>query len=393
MNTHSAFDIFYSYQQQLSILNVVISYNWNYSSWEFLKLIKLFDKTNWFFIQNQLLTAYLFDIKLILNSQEFINFSTWANNYTKLVNNLLHVHPVLDESLDTNFINLQLLSETRYSATEGYIVLQLCNTIEHIAIYWGFIFNSLIIFYLITIGYLLISNSYIKGNRDTQDISILFSNLSVQSEKEIGAFDDLMNTFLLVLLIFSGFTAQFIFSNAFSWLTNSSLIGISILLFLSILLLNLVLLTWDIGMQFLVFIRGISRKKSFGYELVSDLIFIISYVARTFIQNIRIAVIFVFYYSYVHTLNDYSPEVITPNFSLTIISDIFSSNTIGSTRLIINLLKGFCHLIVEVGHMIIGIGAQIGSFLLIIFWIFNSLYFTYEDNKSENYYLLKRYIG
>ena len=208
----------------------------------------------------------------------------------------------------------------------------------------------------------------------------------MQSDKEIGAFDDLMNTLLISIFMFCGFVSQFILIKSIV-LPNINMSILSILLFILVLFLNLLFLAWDIGSQFLVFLRGASRKNSFVYEAIMDYIFIISFFVRTLIQNVRIFLIIVYYYSYMHTMEAYSSDIFIFNLNLSILNDNFS---VSESNIIITFIKMFIHLTFEIFHSIIALIMQIISFFTIIFWIFNSLYFSHENNNSEQYFLLKK---
>jgi len=227
------------------------------------------------------------------------------------------------------------------------------------------VIESISLLYIFFIIYLLTSATYITFRKDSVDHDHFVCAGSIQSEKELGNIDDLMNTALILIFLFSCYANQLICSYVLSYLITPELVLSGFLLFFTTLFLNLLLILWDLGALCIVFIKGASRKQSFLYELFLDILFIFSYFVRTLIQNVRVAVIFIFYFSYMHALEDQYPEVYASSLSSSIRE--ISNPSLSNYQLIKDFSFNAIHLIYEAAHFSIIFLSQLGSFLMIVF--------------------------
>ena len=165
-------------------------------------------------------------------------------------------------------------------------------------------FFSLIIFLFFCVMLYLVCN-IIFGKKIFETFSHNISIYTSKIEKEIVKIN---NIYILLLTIILYFSYYFLFFDDFNFLPIVWNLTIYFLILLTIVVLFIpIYLLYSYGFYFLIYIRGSSLKKNFFFELLMDILNLLSFFLRINIQFIRVLLItFVFitydeqYYDFVY---------------------------------------------------------------------------------------------
>ena len=306
---------FYTYYLPLESFCLTLEYHYNLNFLTITNYTNSIELYNYTKDYKDILTISLLkDINNSTNLFDTIITSNWYNNFATFLDKTT---PISKQAsiLDTSFIELNRIKDLNTYLINGSWVLKDNVMLEMSILVFQKIIEAVSLLYIFFVTYLLTSATYITTRKDSVDHDHFVCAGSIQSEKEIGNIDDLMNTALILIFLFSCYANQLLCSYILSYLPIPELVLSGFLLFFATLFLNLLLILWDLGALFIIFIKGSSRKTSFLYELFLDILFIFSYFVRTLIQNVRVAVIFIFYFSYMHALEDQYPEVYATSLS------------------------------------------------------------------------------
>jgi hypothetical protein len=140
-------------------------------------------------------------------------------------------------------------------------------------------------FFIISIFISVFFNFY--GNPNSEDTTVdsdyLIMSSLVEAEKEIGSIDDLISIFILMFFVFG--TYFFIYS----WLSINSLLTISMVYFsLTIVLLFIIgvplMLLYDLGIYFLIYLRGMGKTNNILIESIFDYVTCAVFFSRVLSQ-------------------------------------------------------------------------------------------------------------
>lgn len=179
--------------------------------------------------------------------------------------------------------------------------------------------------------------------------------IAPMSEKELNSFDD--------LIVFSVFLVTLYFSYMFYLFgliyvdSYTNLFFINFLFFALFCVLVLLGFLLTMGKYFIIFIKGAGNSLSLLNELIFDLVNIVSFNLRAFVQLIRIIIVYV---SYIMLLMLYYEHYY-------ITTDIFSNFVYIENITILNQLGAFVHLFFEIAHVLILFFMQIVAFSFMIF--------------------------
>ena len=215
-----------------------------------------------------------------------------------------------------------------------------------------------------------------------------------ESEKELGSLDDSISFFFVFFITIFGFI---IFLNlilitktiSFMWFFSGLIIT---LIFIILIPLNVF---FDMGSNFVAYIKGSSASSNMFIEGFFDVIACSIVIARFIVQNIR----FVFIFGAIFELFEWTfctNSIILMN-QFTHIENI---NTIGLDYFIehnlniilINILLTIIFYFYYILHLIFLLIVQLSIYILISLWLFFFLYTTFFLNKTEKFFLYKRYI-
>ena len=387
------------YNKPLQSFFLLIDYNTYLLPYKLSSLINMFATTNTGFykhpIDNTSFFYYqvIYDLFLLGSITNNFSSNTWYNEFLAFVekpvltqlnkNNDMTFHPERDV-----FIELFIKRNVDRFLISGTWVLSDNNILEASSPFFLKVVESSIILYLLFILCLFTSSTYITEKKDSIDYDHIISFAGIQSEKEIGSVDDLLISCIFVLFIFSWIINQLLAYKILSYFPIIEL-GISgFIIFLSTLLLNLFFVIVDLGLLFLLFFRGLSKTISRSYVVVLDYVFVGSYFARTIVQNSRGMLLYIFYFFYLHTVEDQSPETFSSYVSSSIKENYNPPEY--SHFLFFGSIDAIVHLVYEWFHITTIAASQSSSFCSVIFWLFNTLYFSYETFKVENMIAMRR---
>lgn len=213
----------------------------------------------------------------------------------------------------------------------------------------NFFFNFFTIFYFLLLSLLILLKSRNFLN------TLFLSKILYESEKELNSFDDLIVILTLIIFFFFYVSGLYFLFYFYNYMYIYFYILSFVLLFTTIIGIPLLLL-YEYGFYFNVFLRGSSNSLNFLYELLLDYINIISYILRICVQFVRIIIILI-------TLFTYNEVFLELNFaSLT----SFNNATNFLDNLTFNNLRFITHLLFELSHLIIIFCAQFMTFSIMI---------------------------
>jgi len=386
--TNTAVQLFYTYSDILPTYFITLKYVYTSSLpflHDYIGIVDVFN-THSSYLDN-LIYSLGIDINFILNTTISSTANKWLGNFLfTLDNNNL---PFITSSLDLLYIKLDILKEHSYTSSSYSVKLLNSNIIESVPNLMINILETITLLYIIFLAYILISSTYITDTKDTVDHDQMICQAAIQAEKEITNIDDLFPVMFLVFFLFGLYTTQMLVAQVMGYLVVPELIFVSFYTFLGLVLLNISLLLVDLGIWFPVFIRGTSKTNSFLYETITDLLTTTTFFLRTAIQCIRVVVIYLFYTVYISGLEEQNPEILFFNsFSPTYLHSYTINSHSYDTA--ITAVVTMMRMLFEVCHFLLIAITQVLSFIMIVFWIFNTLYFTYEANVSEKLFSIKR---
>lgn len=256
-------------------------------------------------------------------------------------------------------------------------------------LYIHFIFLFFLISMLI-INLLSFYNSYNNEER-TIDSDFLNSSILVESEKEITSIDDYLIVLITILYVF-GF--YFYIHSAFTLISQSTIYMIYYLLFVTfIFILGMpTLLLYDLGIYFLVYLKGTGKSNNSFIEVVYDYIACVVFYTRIFAQWIRLILMFVTYISLSHYVVDFE---ITNKFIIfnELYANLNNYNDLKTTisyYILVILPFKFFYWTYEILHTLFLVTSQFVAFFAIVFWLILFLYTFFIIEKFEEYFSFKR---
>jgi len=224
------------------------------------------------------------------------------------------------------------------------------------------------------------------------DIDYLSCSGSLEAEKEISSFDDMILIFIVLFYIFG----WYFYIHCWSMLSLMPELALVFYLFpgLYFIIIGIpTFLIWDFGIFFLVYLRGVGSSTLLFVELVYDYLSVIIFYTRILVQGVRL-VLMLGTYAGMHDV------VLFFSFSQKMFlgSEFFWEN-LNSMSLTLDTfsyffffsLPGiFLHWIYEIGHTFFVVTIQFAAFFAIVFWLFLFLYTMFVLEKQENYFTSKR---
>nr|YP_004841708.1 Ymf66 [Ichthyophthirius multifiliis]AEL89250.1 Ymf66 [Ichthyophthirius multifiliis] len=395
------------YQESINVYNFLLnSIDWIYSTIDSNLIYKF---KIWYYIE------------FTINDNFYFIWLTIHN----LLNYQLYFSTILD-----NMVNLGLLNNSFCNDwVRNFLILKSSNLIwmyhpelvwHNFNIYDFFlynystneninIFNSIVseltilsctlyihILFLITllsifIIYLFSFYSNYSNEENFIDSDYLNNSVIVESEKEITSIDDYLLLLITLLYVF-GF--YFYIYSLFSLISQSVIFMIYYSLFISfIFILGIpTLLLYDLGIYFLVYLKGTGKSSNSLIEVVYDYIACVVFYTRIFAQWIRLILMFVTYISLSHYVAEFE---LTNNFI--IFNDLkgsfnnynnFKSNI--SYYILVILPFKFFYWIYELLHTLFLVTSQFVAFFAIVFWLILFLYTFFVIEKFEDFFKYKR---
>ena len=342
---------------------------------------------------NQLLNSVIID-QLILNELIEKNFflnSWYKNSFSSNVNYInlfVTFHPefcFLKNNYSSQFLLKDYLTKLSYISVESF----LSPSVQLIDLLFFFFFLTLMILIFVSF-YSKPSSSYLV------DASFLSTSSLIESEKEIGSFDDILLSLLIIVYVFGWFFYIHIWTILGSY--PELILFIYLLPILAYLIFGVpTVLLIDFGIYFLMFIRGCASSTSIIVELMYDYINFGAFYVRLSVQWVRLLIMYLTFI----VMHD---TIFFCNIQVTFFIGLFDY-MFETSYLLINSIKTitysflssfyttFFRLLFELAHTLFVCTAQFLAFFAISFWFFSFLYTFFTLIKFENHFLNLKYFN
>lgn len=397
INSYESFNIYSFLLNNINWIYITVDSNYIYKFKVWYNLNFLFNDNFyiiWLILYN--LVNYQLYFSIILDNfissglvdNPFIN--DWTKNLLLLKSsNLIWLyHP---ELVWYNY-NLYTYLLDNFTTNESiYIYNKLISEVNLLSctLYIHFIFLSFFISLLIV--YLLSFYNNYNNEEKIIDSDYLNSSILVESEKEITSIDDYIIVLITILYVF-GF--YFYINSTFTLISQSTIYMIYYLLFVTfIFILGMpTLLLYDLGIYFLVYLKGTGKSHNSFIEVIYDYIACVVFYTRIFAQWIRLILMFVTYLSLSHYVIEFE---ITNKFTIlnenyTNLNNYNDFKTHISYYILVLLPFKFFYWSYEILHTLFLVTSQFVAFFAIVFWLILFLYTFFIIEKFEEYFSLKR---
>lgn len=224
------------------------------------------------------------------------------------------------------------------------------------------------------------------------DHDFLINSILVESEEEIGSFDDMLIGGILFFYVFG----WYFYFNAFfllTWLPETMIITYLFPGIYYVIICIPTFLLYDFGIFFLSYLKGVGTSSVMAFELVFDYIAFLAFYIRLVVQGVRlILMIFVYVSLYdmilFHPLNN--KLLLGNEFILDDLSNLHLTYESFSYYFFSKLPIKIVHWIYELGHTFFVVTAQFIAFFAMVFWLFFFLYTFFVFEKTEDYFSAKR---
>jgi len=337
-----------------------------------------------------LFNSFILDLFISNKSLSFIYTSEWLNFVlnSKYSSFLFITHPeifFINNNINSTFFSyFSDLYVTLFNNTNVEVFFSPIILLPQL-IFIAFFFSLFLNFYF----------SYYTSNtneENTIDVDFLMNSATVESEKEISSFDDIILTFLVLFYTFGwyfyihcwsllNFMPELIFVFYLFPLLYFIIVGIP------------TFLIYDFGIFFLIYLKGVGSSSIIIFELLFDYIAVIIFYTRIIVQGVRL-VLMLFTYISMHDLVlffSFNQKIFLEYDSLWEEFNSFSFNFDSLTYFILFSLPGrFLYWIYEILHTFFVVTVQFAAFFAIVFWLFLFLYTFFVLEKQENYFTSKR---
>lgn len=388
---NSGIDFSYSYIENLYFYDFKVWYFWNFFSL-FDESFNFFFKSFWFLntSTSTFNLVYSVFLDLFLNNSLFkiINFDEWYKNFLNSQNLSLFLinHPelfVFDFQKNNNFF-LGNFFFVIYEKVESEGFLLPIMLLPQLIILIFFI-------YLLVIFYFSYFSSLVKEEASV-DVDYLLMSTSIESEKEIGSFDDIILTMIMFVYIFGWYFYIYV------WSLLSYFPEIIFVFYLFPMLYYIIIgiptyLSFDFGIFFLAYLRGVGPSPVLIMELMYDYIAFLAFYIRLMVQGVRL-ILMIFTYA---SLHDYvlffmfDQLLLVGNESILefLNKNVFSLKNFSYFFFLVLPGKIF-YWLYELFHTFFVVTAQTVAFFAMVFWLFLFLYTFFVFEKHENYFKEKR---
>lgn len=224
------------------------------------------------------------------------------------------------------------------------------------------------------------------------DADYLVSNSSVEAEKEISSYDDMILGVVVLFYVFG----WYFFINCWSLISIMPELILVFYLFPGLYLIIVgipTFLVYDFGVFFLAYLKGIGATPVFFFELMYDYIAIIIFYTRILVQGVRL-ILMLFTYASMHDMvmyfSYYQKMAFADESFWEEISSISLTLDSVSYFFLMTLPTRIVYWIYEILHTFFVITVQFAAFFAIVFWLFLFLYTFFTMEKYEDYLNEKR---
>ena len=391
---YSGIDWVYTYIETLYIYDYKITYFWLLNN-VYDESIDFFFISVWYITLQvsglQLFWSLILDTYILTNLLQFSLTDDWVRSYISSKDSALFVihHPeiiFLKNQIINNYffdflgdINISIIS---YLDSQSLLTPIMLFPQLLFLLYLGFFFTS---FYF---------SFYSSSSKEesTIDADYLSATIVVESEKEIGSFDDILMPSIVFIYIFGWYFY------IYCWNLFCSVPELALIVFFFPMVYYTIgntptFLLFDFGILYNCYLRGVAPTPTLVFELVYDYIAVIAFYVRVLTQGVRLILMF-FTYALMHDFvlyMDFNHKFFIGNESIW--EDISNVNTSSSsiTYFLLGVLPG--HLLnwmYEVFHTFFVVTGQIIAYFAMVFWLFLFLFTFFVSEKQENYFEERR---
>lgn len=301
---------------------------------------------------------------------------------------ILSIHPEL--------ILLKQLFLIYFNATFSAPRFVIYNNDEHESFFFAInILTQYLLLWAITVLFIITYFSYFTNpfkEENFLDSDYLSASASVEAEKEISSFDDMILTFIVLFYVFG----WYFYIHCWSLLSSMPELTLVFFLFpgLYFIILGIpTFLIWDFGIFFLVYLRGVGSSALLTIELMYDYLATIIFYTRILVQGVRL-VLMLFTYVSMHDVTLFfsfgQKMFLGSEFFWETLNSISATLDNFSYYFLFSLPGTFLYWIYEIFHTYFVVTIQFVAFFAIVFWLFLFLYTFFVLEKQENYFTLKR---
>ena len=377
-------------------------YSYDFKVWYFWFMNSLFDSSfdyffSWYWFFTLSLSGFQLFWSVLLD--QYVNLSIIKLPYTedwfksmlssKESTLVLVYHPEL------NFIREAIIKEYYFSFLSN-IVFSLYELAIPETFYSPIILIPQLLF-LVFLAVIFISFyfSYFStatNEEVTVDSDYLVSSLTVEAEKEISSFDDMILGFIVLIYVFG----WYFYIHCWSIISMMQELILVFYLFPGLFYIILgvpTFLIYDFGIFFLAYMGGVSAGSVLAVALMFDYISVIIFYVRILVQSVRLVLMLgtyagmhdvVLYFSFSQKMF-FGAENLWEGLNTTAIT----LDTL-SYYMLFTLPGVFIHWIYEILHTYFVVTVQFAAFFAIVFWLYLFLYTFFVIEKQENYLTEKR---
>lgn len=226
------------------------------------------------------------------------------------------------------------------------------------------------------------------------DSDYLITSASLESEKEIGSFDDIILALPIVIYIFG----WYFYINCWSIACLMPEFVLTFYFFPCLYLIILgvpTFLVYDFGIVFISYLRGVGPSSTMFMEFIYDYIALIAFYVRILVQGVRL-ILMIFTYASLHDLMLYfniDQKIFFSNESLW--EELNSlSITLDSMSyfFLVSLPSRMIYWLYELFHTFFVVTAQFIAFFAMVFWLFLFLSTFFVLEQQEAYFKSKRVL-
>lgn len=338
----------------------------------------------------QLFFSVYLDLYLESLLYKFPFFDSWFRNIFNSYENsfILAIHPEL------LFLKKLFLTYYNYLYSNPRFVIY--NTYEHesflinINIFYQYVLLIMFATLFIITYFSFFTNPFKEEN--FIDTDYLAASASVEAEKELSSFDDIILTFIVLFYIFG----WYFYIHCWSLLSFMPELVLVFYLFpgLYFIILGIpTFLIWDFGIFFLVYLRGVGGSVLLSIELMYDYLAVIIFYTRILVQGVRL-VLMLFTYISMHDVvlffGFFQKMFLGSEFFWESLNVLNITLDTFSYYFLFSVPGTFIYWIYEILHTYFVVTIQFAAFFAIVFWLFLFLYTFFVLEKQENYFTSKR---
>jgi len=223
----------------------------------------------------------------------------------------------------------------------------------------------------------------------TIDSDYLSTTALVESEKEIGSFDDILMSMLIFLYCFGWYFYLNFWTSVTSFPEFTLVFYFGPVLYFLILSIPFLLL-YDFGILYTAYLKGVALSSLPIFELLYDYIAILAFFVRLLVQGVRLVLMFFVYVGMHDTIVylNYDQKLLT-NCTESIWDELSNLNVSAdsfSYFMLFILPKHILYWQYELFHTFFVVTAQMVAYFAMIFWLFFFLYTLFVLTKQEEFF-------